>query len=91
MFKKIGPNAVRSSDRFEVSRVSRFELLYKEGDHLIKIEVEPGEKLAVYQKSLKEKLTPDGSAIALTGPEVKRILNNVCKSLDFLSTEYTCQ
>ena len=87
MFKKVGPNAVESSEGYSVKRESRFALEYRIGDKKIVVEVEPGEGLAIYRESITHWETPSGLE-RLSAEERERILAHILAALEFLGTKY---
>ena len=87
MLKKIGPNAVESSEGYSVRRLSRFELEYRIGDKRVVVEVEPGDGLAIYRQSMTHWETPAGFK-SLSAEERERALTDIRGALEFLGTKY---
>lgn len=87
MFSRTGPNSVKSSDGFSVSRVTRNSIRYTEGSREMDIEVEPGEGLAIYKSSITAWIH-EGQREPVLEHEVTRIIKNLCAALEFLQTPH---
>lgn len=87
MFSRIGPNAVKSTDGFSVSRTTRNSIRYTEGQREIDIEVEPGDGLAIYKSSITA-WTHGGYREPVLSHEVTRVIENLCAALEFLETPH---
>jgi hypothetical protein len=84
MFKKIGPNAAESSEGFQVERSGRAEIRYSQGELKFKLEVEPGNALAIYTNSIVGWEDSD-EPVALTPDQRERVLQNISAALEFLN------
>ena len=87
MFSRLGPNAARSSDGFEVVRTGRMQLKYREGSRSLTVEVEPGDGLAIYRGSVVGWDAPHEDR-GLTPDQKHRIVERICAALDFLGVPY---
>ena len=86
MFTKLGPNEVQSKDGFSVKRTHRYEVIYCEDGKTLKIEVEPGDGLAIYKESME--WLPPNQHDFLSDKDKKRILTNISKAFDFLEIDH---
>ena len=83
MFKIIGPNEVESDLGYSVRRADRFLLIYAEGDHVLHIEVEPGDGLAIYSSTLRSWLPPyDNEVVGVR--EREQILARIVDALHYM-------
>lgn len=87
MFTKIGPNAVVSDEGYLVQRSARHSLEYRVGERTIKVEVEPGDGLAVYTRTISNWETPDGLS-PVSDAERSRVVDGIARALSFLGIDY---
>jgi hypothetical protein len=87
MFTRLGSNSAQSTDGFRVERTGRMELKYTEGNHVLTVEVEPGDGLAIYRSSIRAWNSPNEND-DFTDEDKQRIIHNICAALDFLGTPY---
>ena len=87
----VGNRWVRGDDAFTIIRQDRFVLEYREGDHRVLIEVEPGiPNLAVYAESIKVWEIPFENE-TITESDRERILNNIRRSFDATDYKYAIE
>ncbi len=87
----IGNRWVRGDDAFTIIRQDRFVLEYREGNHRVLIEVEPGiPNLAVYAESIKAWEIPFENE-TISESERERILSNIRRSFDATNYSYTIE
>ena len=88
MLTRIGANAIQSSDGFSV-RISSNELLYSEHGKAIRIEIEPGDGLAVYASTIKMWENEDESEIEpVSSDDQTRIVENISNALIALGIRF---
>lgn len=87
MFKKKFPNTIKSDEGFSISRADRFVLEYKQDTRKMNIEVEPGESLAIYTKSIKNWQPPYDNEI-LSKEDVGKIISNIKAAMDWAKWKY---
>src|SRR5262249_46502596 len=80
MYKTLGPNWVESSDGFSVRRTNRSTVVYREGDREARIEVEPGDGLAVYGQTIQG-WNPPHDGEPFTAADKQRVLSRVLDAL----------
>lgn len=83
-FKKDGPQWVKSALGFETGFSGRFELEYREGDHLLKIPVEPLINGDLIQISRAEAWEPPYETEKLSTDGRERIRRNIAAALRYL-------
>ncbi len=87
MFTKIDANRVISDEGFEVKRISRNHIEYKEGTRKLMIEVELGDGLAIYISPIYSWTYPEENEI-IKKKKLGIITRNISKALDFLNIKY---
>lgn len=87
MLTRLGPNSAQSSDGFRVERTGRMELTYTEGRRTLLVEVEPGDKLAIYRSSITN-WSPPHETDTINVDERQRIIRNICTLLEFLQVPH---
>jgi Immunity protein 74 len=87
----IGNRWIRNDDTFTIIRQDRFVLEYREGNHRVLIEVEPGiPNLAVYAESIKAWEIPFEDE-TLTAEDQTRIVNNIRMAFDATQYAYSIE
>jgi hypothetical protein len=87
----IGNRWIRNDDTFTIIRQDRFVLEYREGNHRVLIEVEPGiPNLAVYAESIKAWEIPFEDE-TISESDRERILNNIRSSFNATNYNYTIE
>lgn len=80
-FKIVGMNHVESVRGFSVQRDDKNTLLYSEKDFVTKIEVEPGNPMAVY-------LTYSAKQYGKNDKEIEAIKRNLTDALRFMNVQF---
>jgi len=86
-FRRIGPNTAESDTGVRVERSGRTELRYSEASKTTIVEVEPGNRLAIYESTICAWLPPHEEE-PLTDQDRARILSRVAEALKFLGTDF---
>ena len=88
MFTWLNKQGVESNTGFSLQRVDRFTYLYTEGDHILRIVVEPS--LKVYDIFLDENPVWEEPFQQDTIDKTKRSLikNNISSALDFMKNKH---
>jgi len=86
-FKRLNLQGVKSiSAGFIVQIEDRFEMSYRDGNHKMKISIDPGVNLGVSVESMKKWLPPHDNE-EISAMELAKIKSNVREALDFLKIE----
>jgi hypothetical protein len=89
MFKKLGLQGAESDQGFSVQRTERHSLEYREGDHTLVVEIEPGidtsgqYEIAVYAQTVKSWLPPFQHD-RISKEKKRQILQRIDETLTFL-------
>ncbi len=94
MFTRLNPQGARSSSGFVVQVTGRGELEYIEGDHVLRVEFEPGINkegqydIAVYRNSIKAWLPPFHREM-VSKEKRGQVAERIGDALAFLGTPYS--
>ena len=83
-FEPCGKNCVRSTLGFEVERVGRFELRYRESMRAVRIPVDPGADALVVEMSKTDRWEPPYENEKIDEPQRRKISVNVAAALHYL-------
>ncbi len=94
MFTRLNPQGARSSDGFIVQVAGRGELEYVEGDHVLRVDFEPGinkqgqHDIVVYRNSIKGWFPPFEREV-VSGQKREQVAKRIGDALAFLGTPYS--
>lgn len=83
-FTKRGPQWVESSHGFETGFSGRFELEYREGDHVLRVPVDPVSEGVVVELSRAERWEPPHASETVTDEKRAVIRENIAGALRYL-------
>ena len=88
-FQLLGPNHAAAPD-FAVCRVDRHTLRYTDGDHVLDIEVEAGQGLAVYLSAVQT-WQPPFEVETISPPKREEIAERIGAALRFMRIDHVIE